>query len=169
MCLAGTQHHKEGLLTQSGPLLGDQRGENRRSRKSRRATVVLTGRRGGGAGIRSVSGGDLDALELRLMSHVNTFRNALVQSQPQQRVSKKQEIAVTNLAESPRKPSFVFFRSQTEGFSAFDTLAPSPRRKRECGDDNDVFGFESLLCGLVFPHSGVGGGGGGGSAFHTLE
>lgn len=49
MCLAGTQHHKEGLLTQSGPLLGDQRGENRQSRKSRRETVGLAGG-GGGAG-----------------------------------------------------------------------------------------------------------------------
>lgn len=44
MYLARTQHHKEGLLTQSDPLLGDQRAENRQSRKSRTATVGLAGR-----------------------------------------------------------------------------------------------------------------------------
>lgn len=64
MCLARTPHHKEGLLTQSDPLHGDQRAENRRSRQSRRTTAGHAGR----GNARSVSDDALDMVGLRLMS-----------------------------------------------------------------------------------------------------
>lgn len=57
--------------------------------------------------IQSVSDGDLDVLELRLMS--THFATDLYK----QRVSKKQKITATNYVESTRESSSVYFRYQT--------------------------------------------------------
>lgn len=162
MCLAGTQHHKEGPLTQSGPLLGDQRGENRRSRKSRRATVGLAGGWGVWGGV--------------LVDRCQTVTLTLLNSVSCQHISQRTCPISTAAAvfQETRDHSDQFGRKHPK--TLFCVLQIPNTRLRlvrhshsfatKCGDDNDVFGIMSHYCVGWFSHTaGSGWGGGKGLCF----